>query len=292
MANYDQRSPLDFRFGQLSGGVTSLDTTLTSASFATLPSDLSVTKYMPLTLADDSTGVFETVWITGHASGSSAVTVIRAREGTTARAWAQGAAWRCAPTVRDGLSTLTRAALPSDAHLGMRAILTDEGQVVEKGPSGWMTPFGSGAARRSLWNASGVSLPNDTEVVLSALASNTYTTSPATQVGGAYYLNKGGYWHLRLGSFVDTGDAHSLALGFRWAAGTPTPTPWPGDEVQKGYAPGGYHAAGAIQITTAWLGYVTAAQAAFGIWCFARSIVNPAATIGGYFQFTAEYLGG
>jgi len=292
MANYDQRSPLDFRFGQLSGGVTSLDTTLTSTSFATLPSDLSVTKYMPLTLADDSTGVFETVWITGHAAASSAVTVIRAREGTTARAWAQGAAWRCAPTVRDALSTLTRATLPSDAHLGMRVILSDEGQVVEKGPSGWVTPFGSGAPRRSLWNASGVSLPQDTEVNLGSMAPNTYTTSPATQSGGAYYLNKGGYWHLRLGSFVDHTAAHSLALGLRWAAGTPSPTPWPGDEASKGYAPAGFAGAGAIQITTSWLGYVTAAQAAYGITAFARSVANPSATLGGYFQFLAEYLGG
>lgn len=137
MAIYDQRTAADNRFGQLTAGVTSLDTTLTSPDFASLPSDLTTTKYMPITLADDAARVAETVWITGHSAGSSAVTVLRGREGSTARAWATGSAWRMAPTVRDLLPAYTRATLPGDAHIGMRAFLTDESRTVEKVAAGW-----------------------------------------------------------------------------------------------------------------------------------------------------------
>jgi hypothetical protein len=145
VANYDQRSGIDDKFGQLTAGVTSLDTTLTSPDFTSLPSDLSVTKYVPITLADDSARTYETAWITGHSAGSAAVTVVRGREGSTARAWPTGSVWRCAPTVRDTLATYTRGTLPGDAHLGMRAILTDENRVVRKQAAGWTVdepPFG------------------------------------------------------------------------------------------------------------------------------------------------------
>lgn len=137
MANYDQRMALDYKFGQLTAGITSLDTTLTSPDFASLPATLSSTLYVPITLADDAARLFETVWVTGHSAGSSAVTVVRGREGTTARAWATGSAWRCAPTVRDTIATYTRATLPGDPHLGMRAFLTDEARTVEKIAAGW-----------------------------------------------------------------------------------------------------------------------------------------------------------
>lgn len=138
MANYDLRNPLDYRFGQLSSGVTSLDTTLQSAAFANLPSGLSATLYVPITLADDSLGLYETVWVTGHAAASQSVTVVRGREGTTARAWAAGTTWRIAPTIRDTLPVYTRGALPTDAHLGMRCLLSDESIVVEKQAGGWL----------------------------------------------------------------------------------------------------------------------------------------------------------
>lgn len=148
MANYDQRLPLDGRFGQLSGGVDALATSLTSADFAGLPSDLSTVKYVPIVLADDSQRLFEVVWVTGHSAGSTTVTVIRGREGSTARSWGAGALWRCGPTSRDAQPLYAnRAALPADAHLGMRAFLLDEGRPVVKGANGWAiasadVPFG------------------------------------------------------------------------------------------------------------------------------------------------------
>lgn len=145
MANYDQRQALDYKFGQLTAGVTSLDTTLTSPDFASLPSDLTTTKYVPITLADDGARLYETAWVTAHAAGSSAVTVVRGREGSTAKAWAAGAAWRCAPTLRDVVTVLTRASLPGDPHLGMRAFLIDENRTVERVAGGWKAieaPFG------------------------------------------------------------------------------------------------------------------------------------------------------
>lgn len=171
MANYDQRTAVDDKFGQLTAGVTSLDTTLTSPDFASLPSDLTVTKYMPVTLADDSARTYETVWITGHSAGSNAVTVVRGREGSTARAWATGSAWRMAPTVRDLLPGLTRATLPGDGHLGMRAMLTDEGgRVVIKTEAGWqsvLAPFGHVGCTDG-FQAIGASLSNGAYVVFSA----------------------------------------------------------------------------------------------------------------------------
>ncbi len=138
MANYDQRLLLDNRFGQISGAVVANATVLTSDDFASLPSDLSLTRYLPLVLADDSAKVYEIVWATGHVEGSKNLTVIRGREGSAARQWGAGTAWRHAQTARDGISTVAaRTALPGDAHLGMRCMVRDEVRIVEKVPSGW-----------------------------------------------------------------------------------------------------------------------------------------------------------
>lgn len=147
MANYDQRVQLDDRFGQLSASVVASATLLRSPEFTTLPSDLSATRYLPVVLADDSasTKTYEIVWATGHVEGSDALTVVRGREGSTARVWGPGTAWRCAPTARDvPLSVANRAGLPADAHLGMRCLIRDDtsdnagrARVVEKVSAGW-----------------------------------------------------------------------------------------------------------------------------------------------------------
>lgn len=138
MANYDQRLLIDNRFGQLAGGVVANATVLASADFASLPSDLSLTRYLPIVLADDSAKVYEVVWATGHVEGSQNLTVIRGREGSSARQWGSGTAWRHAATARDGIPTVaSRAALPGDAHLGLRVMIRDENRIVEKVPAGW-----------------------------------------------------------------------------------------------------------------------------------------------------------
>lgn len=138
MANYDIRDPLDYRFGQLSAGVQALDTTLTSPAFASLPSTPSTTRYIPITLADDSLSLFETVWVTGHAAGSQAVTVVRGREGSASRAWGTGTTWRVAPTIRDVIPVYaTRANLPGDAHIGSKALIVAESLCLERYAGGW-----------------------------------------------------------------------------------------------------------------------------------------------------------
>lgn len=283
---YEQRTPLDYRFGQLTATVTSLDTTLTSAAFASLPSDLSAAKYLPITLADDSLGVYEVVWVTGHTAGSTAVTVVRGREGSTPRAWSQGAVWRAAPLARDTLTVLSRASLPTDAHTGMRVMLADENQVVEKGPDGWMSPFGSGAPRRRILNQT-IGLAGNTETKLTALSqvAAPHNVGPATYSGGNVYLNRAGFWRLTLEGSSSFSSYGWFYLLMRWASDT---GPWPGDQSNRQTLPNGF----AI-VKSDWLGYVTATQAAMALGLFAnRARDGQTANENAYVQFTAEYLGG
>ena len=204
---YEIRQTLDYRFGQLSAGATALDTTLQSPAFAGLPSDLSTTKYLPIVIADDTAGTYEVVWVTGHAASSTSVTVVRGREGSTARGWSAGATWRHAPTSRDVVSSYTRATLPADAHLGMRAAVSDEGgQVVERVlGGGWVTPFGYGYRRLSRWSQSNGGLANSSSqaVVSGMTAVSGFQSSPATYNNGVVLLNAAGIWSLQFEAYVD-----------------------------------------------------------------------------------------
>lgn len=125
---YENRLTLNYVFGKLSQAAAVSDVVLNSADFASrLPSGLSTSMYVPITLQDPSTGDYEIVWANAHAAGASTATVLRGREATTARAWANGTLWTVSPTARDVLlSVPNRAALPNDAHVGMRAYLQDE----------------------------------------------------------------------------------------------------------------------------------------------------------------------
>ena len=125
------------------------------------------------------------MWVTAHGSGASTVTVVRAREGTTARSWTSGAPWRCAPTIRDIVHTKTRATLPTDAHLGYRAALTDESVTVERTVAGWSTPIGGGTTgRRHGWAQTNASCPHGTtfQVVsgLTTMSTSCVAALPAT----------------------------------------------------------------------------------------------------------------
>lgn len=146
---YEQRAPQNYIIGTLSTAAAISDTTISAAIFSGLATDYSSTKYLPLTLHDPTSGVFEVVWVTAHTAASTSVTVVRAREGTTAVAWPSGSHIMCAPTIRDALSASTLAGLPSDAHAGLRAVVTDKGYVAERTGVG-------------LWGAStGVALGDD-----------------------------------------------------------------------------------------------------------------------------------
>lgn len=140
---YELRTALDYRFGTLSSAAAISDPTLQAADFASLPGGASVstTQYIPITLQDPNTKLYEIVWINAHTAASTTVTVLRGREGTSARSWASGTLWTLGGTVRDGLlGVANRAALPSDGHIGGRALLLDELRVLTKSTPGWLDP--------------------------------------------------------------------------------------------------------------------------------------------------------
>lgn len=135
---YEQRASLNYVAGTLSTAAAISDITLSADIFASLPSDLTTTKYLPLVIHDPTANLFEIVWATAHTAASTSVTVARGRESTTARAWPAGSYVICSPTIRDALITSTLAGLPTDAHAGMRAMVTDKSYVTERtGAGAW-----------------------------------------------------------------------------------------------------------------------------------------------------------
>jgi hypothetical protein len=141
----EQRAPRDYLSGVLTIAAAISDTTIQSAAFTSLPTNYSSTLYLPLELHDPDAGLYEVVWVTAHAGSSTSVTVVRGREGTSARAWPSGTQVVCAPTVRDTLSSLTRSSLPADGHYGQRVMVSDESVVNERSSVGWLPTVGVAA---------------------------------------------------------------------------------------------------------------------------------------------------
>lgn len=142
---FENRNPLNYAFGALTSSAAISDTTLTSTDFsAGLPSGLSTTTYVPMTLQDPSNKLYEIVWVTAHTASATTCTVVRGKEGTSARAWGSGTLWTVAPTLRDVvLPVSTRSALPVDPHVGMRAYIIDEQVQVEYVLNvGWLSQSG------------------------------------------------------------------------------------------------------------------------------------------------------
>lgn len=161
---YENRLPANYAFGTLTSAAAISDTTLTSTDFATqLASGLSTTNYVPLTLQDPSTHLYEIVWVNAHTAAASTCTVVRGKEGTSARAWGTGTLWACAPTLRDGvLWVSTRASLPTDPHVGLRAYIQDEQVTVERTlAQGWMSYMPSTGPKANLRQAVAQSIPNN-----------------------------------------------------------------------------------------------------------------------------------
>jgi hypothetical protein len=132
---YEYRSTVDYFFTTLLNPAAIADTVLTSPDFTGLPTDFSAStpgKYLPLVLHDPALGVKEIVWVTGHSSGSTQVSVVRGKESTTSRAWNAGTLVECAPSSRDVLGAVASTALPSDSNVGSRFALTDKARVVQK----------------------------------------------------------------------------------------------------------------------------------------------------------------
>jgi hypothetical protein len=164
------RAPVDFGFGTISVAAAIGDTTLTSTSFASLPSNFSTSNVCPLNLINPSTGAREVVWITGHTAASTTVTVIRGKEGTSAAAWASGSQWVCAPTAsRDGVPLMTTAQINAltDQHVGMRVLNTDTSAIWEwTFSAGWQDEIGLAKPSDFGLTAAGGSLPTSANLLV------------------------------------------------------------------------------------------------------------------------------
>ena len=182
---YEQRAPRDYLAGTLSTAAAISDTAIVSDSFSTLPTDYTTTKVLPLVIHDPSTGLYEVVWVTAHTSTSTTVTVVRAREGTTARAWAAGSYVICAPTVRDALSTSTLAGLPTDAHTGMRVLVTDKGDVRQRANATWAPSVGVALADE-VGPQSGGTFPSSAAAIVVRAGHVSGTTNSSGQVSVTY----------------------------------------------------------------------------------------------------------
>lgn len=125
MAN-EYRRLLNGEYGQLGGPVTSSATSIVDSSFTILPTITGTAEYIPLSFsAINGSQKPEVVWVTAHASGSSTVTVVRAKETTTAKSWPLGTQWAQAETLRDALFDVTSGTIPSDLHLGAQFVERD-----------------------------------------------------------------------------------------------------------------------------------------------------------------------
>ncbi|QWF78698.1 gp53-like domain-containing protein [Amycolatopsis sp. CA-230715] len=168
--SYEYRSTVDYFFGTLLNAAAISDTELSAAAFTALDSDYSSGtpgKYLPLELHDPSQGIFEVVWVVGHAAGSQTVTVVRGREGTPPRAWNAGTQMVCAPTAgRDALAVLASTALPADAHIGHRVARTNKADVVERGAGVWGPSTGVAVASDVGPRRNGGSAPDGSVILM------------------------------------------------------------------------------------------------------------------------------
>ncbi len=227
MPNYDQRLLLNNLFGQLSGAINASATTISSPDFATLPSDLSLVRYIPIVIADDAAKVFEIVWATAHVEGSQNLTVIRGREGSTARAWNLGTAWRLATTARDSISTVaTRTALPGDAHLGQKVMIRDENRIVERVPSGWKatdTIFGHMGRTAGIQSGTGVIVMTTAQKLQGGMAVS----------GGGLQVPIAGSYMVTMRAYATGGSGARYTAAMRVNGNAPTQGPavmaWKGD---------------------------------------------------------------
>jgi hypothetical protein len=278
---FEQRTPLDGKWGNLNGAVDALATVLNSPQFATFPVITGTAQYVPIVLADDTNRVQETVWVTAHTDGSSAVTVVRGREGTAARTWTDGSLWRMAPTYRDLIPAYAnRAGLPADGHVGMRAYLLDEGVTVQKTAAGWPS-----AAWKHGWTQAAGPAPHNTLTVISGLAAVAGSGNIATFAAGALKLNRAGEWSVRLGAYSVYDGNGTSEIRLEWPSGAFFPD---SNIVDRRTRMTGY---GTLQQSVAWTDYVTKAQADQPITPNVFQANAGSATVNCYYALAATYLG-
>lgn len=113
MAN-EARAIFNFVSGTLSGSLTNVATTMTSAALANL-GVIDTTNHAALSIEG------EIVWVTAHTASSTTATILRGREGTTAVSHATSAAWQHAPTVEDYVRVVTASSVIITPHRGQLA---------------------------------------------------------------------------------------------------------------------------------------------------------------------------
>jgi hypothetical protein len=128
----EYRQIIDGFYGQLASSVTAGATSIVDTAFSALPTITGTANYIPLAFTDSTLHLTEIMWVTAHAASSNTITVVRAKEGTTARAWAAGTPFAQAETRRDGLLPVTSGTIPSDLHVGARFVESDTGLVKQK----------------------------------------------------------------------------------------------------------------------------------------------------------------
>jgi hypothetical protein len=98
------RSRTNMVAGGLTSSITSGATSMSSPGLADL-GVIDATNYAAIMLfTADATGRIlakEIVWVTAHTAAATTATIVRGQEGTAAAAWAAGATWAHAATVKD-----------------------------------------------------------------------------------------------------------------------------------------------------------------------------------------------
>ena len=222
--SFDFRVAVDYSYGTLSAGATTLDTTLNSEMFRNLPSNLSMERYLPITLAEDSARRWEVVWVVGHGSNSTAIEVVRAREDTDAGTWPSGSSWRCAPTARDGTiaaGTTSIDAQYPDPHIGMRAVLVDVPKVVEWTDAGWQDAAPHGPGRMHGWKQLNAPLQNGVWTKITGMGAYG-TNAVASYDNSSVRLNRPGVWTLTFAvwSYAYTANT-TMECSVSWPGGHP-----------------------------------------------------------------------
>lgn len=136
---YDTRVSLDEFFTTLANQLATSDVAMTvqPGDVAQLDSldtlgGLSTTRYLPLVLLNATTRAYEVVYATGHATGSTSLTIARGKEGTLNTAWPAGTLVLSGPLARDVLFAALATNMPSEPFVGMRVKRHDTGDVVER----------------------------------------------------------------------------------------------------------------------------------------------------------------
>lgn len=173
---FEQRQVVNYFSTQLSVAASISDTTMRAPLFTNLDSGLGA-KYVPLTLHDDQQGVFEIVWASAHTAASDTITVVRGKEGSSARAWSSGTRVECAPTAYDVAMASVLANLPSDAPIGMRSMLGDKFATWERVNGYWGPSVGVAIPSDVGPNMHSVQPPDGSAILMRAQYVPTFTTN-------------------------------------------------------------------------------------------------------------------